>query len=86
MRITDIALTTPVVGARPSAPRRAGAEHGASVVLPGVARDKGHPDEVAATALAKAAGLASAAKVVAAANQQAADSVRGDRLDEVLVP
>lgn len=86
MRITDIALSTPVVGARPPAARRAGSEASSAVVTGGATRGTSHPDEVAASALARAAGLAQASKVVAAANERAAASIRGDLLEASKVP
>ena len=85
VRITDLSLPTPVTGTRPSSPRRAGAEAAPNIVA-SVAREAGHPDEVAAAALARAAGQAHAGRVVAAANQAASDSLRGDRLSAELVP
>jgi hypothetical protein len=85
VRITDLSLPTPVTAARPSSSRRAGAEAAPNIVA-SVAREAGHPDEVAATALARAAGQAHAGRVVAAANQTASESVRGDRLTTELVP
>jgi hypothetical protein len=86
VRITDIALSTPVVGVRPGAARRAGSHDSAPVLMSGESRGTHHPDEVAAGALARAASLASAGKVVAAANEQAADSVMGELLDLTRVP
>ena len=85
MRITDLPVTTPVRGAGAPGTRRAGAEAHASP-LSALAREPGHPDEVAAAALSRAAGLAHAGRAVAAANEHAASSVRGDRLDEAFVP
>lgn len=88
MRITDIAQSTPVVGARPAPPRRSGA--GAAAATPLLPSDRSmraaHPDEVAASKLARAAGVATATRVVAAANEQASESVRGERLDLARVP
>lgn len=86
MRITDIALSTPVVGARPAASRRSGSEAAGTVVTRAPRESVDHPDEVAASALARAAGLAHAGKLVAAANEQAAASVKGDLLDLTHVP
>lgn len=86
MRITDIALSTPVVGARPAAARRSGSDSSATVVARASHKGVSHPDEVAASALAKAAGLASAGRVVASANEHAAASVMGDLLDLTKVP
>jgi hypothetical protein len=86
VRITDIALSTPVAGVRPGATRRAGTHDSSPVLTKGEPRGTSHPDEVAAGALARAASLASAGKVVAASNQQAAHSVQGGRLDANLVP
>ena len=87
MRITDIAVSTPtgVAGARPAETRRAG-EHAAPALVPGGKREAAHPDEVAASALSRAASAAQAGKAVAAANEQAAASVRGDLLDLTRVP
>ncbi len=84
MRITDLAVPAPVVGTRPPASRRAG-DSGASTLV-SATRQPGHPDEVAASALARAAGLAHATKVVATANEHAASSVRGDSLDLTRIP
>lgn len=86
MRITDIAVSTPVVGARPAAARRQGEGASPSVVRGGTDKRAAHPDEVAASALARAAGAAHASKAVAAANEQAAASVRGELLDLNRVP
>jgi hypothetical protein len=86
VRITDIALSTPVVGARPAATRRSGAEAPGAVVSRAARDGVEHPDEVAASALARAAGLAHAGKVVAASNEHAAASVKGDLLDLTRVP
>lgn len=86
MRITDIALSTPASGARPAAARRAGGEAPSPSLTRGAPRGAAHPDEVAASALARAAGLASAGRVVAAANADAAASVRGDLLDPSRLP
>lgn len=85
VRITDLSLPTPVTGARPGSPRRAGADAAPNIVA-SVAREAGHPDEVAATALARAAGQAHSGRLVAAANEAASASVRGERLSEELVP
>ncbi len=85
MRITDIALSTPVVGARPAATRRSGADAKPPLASSGPGA-MGHPDEVAAGALAKAAALAHAGRVVASANEHAAASVKGDLLDLTRVP
>ena len=85
MRITDLSVPTPVTGSRPSSSRRAGADAAPNIVA-SVAREAGHPDEVAATALARAASQAQSARIVAAANQDASASVRGDRLSAELVP
>lgn len=85
MRITDLAVPTPVTGARPAAARRSG-EGAAPSLVSGKSKDKAHPDEVAATALARAANHAQAAKVVAAANEDAAASVKGELLDLTRVP
>ena len=85
MRITDLSVPTPVTGSRPSTTRRAGAEAAPNIVA-SVAREAGHPDEVAATALARAASQAQSGRIVAAANQAASESVRGDRLSTELVP
>jgi hypothetical protein len=85
VRITDIALSTPVVGARPAAARRAGSDAKGPLVSSGPAT-MGHPDEVAAGALAKAASLAHAGRVVASSNEHAAASVKGDLLDLTRVP
>ena len=85
MRITDIALSTPVVGARSAAAKKA--DEGTPA--PKLHRAQGtpaHPDEVAATALQRAAAFASAGRVVAAANEQASASVKGDLLDLTKVP
>ncbi len=41
---------------------------------------------VAAAKLARAAGVATATRVVAAAHEQASESVRGERLDLARVP
>jgi hypothetical protein len=86
VRITDIALSTPVAGARPATARRTGPQSAGPVMTPAEPRGAQHPDEVAAGALQRAAGLASAGKVVAASNEQAARSVRGDLLDLTRVP
>ena len=86
MRITDIALSTPVVGARPAASRRTGADSSSAVVTRGTRDGVTHPDEVAASALARAAGMAHAGKAVASANDAAAKSVKGDLLDLTRVP
>lgn len=87
MRITDIALSTPVVGARPAPARRTG-PGAAAVPLPSADRSERatHPDEVAASKLARAAGLATATRVVAAANEHASASVHGELLDLTRVP
>lgn len=85
MRITDLSVPTPVTGSRPSPSRRAGAETAPNIVA-SVAREAGHPDEVAATALARAASQAQSGRIVAAANQEASASVRGDRLRADLLP
>lgn len=85
MRITDLSVATPVAGARPPSPRRAGADTAPNIVA-AAAREPGHPDEVAATALARAASQAQSGRIVAAANQAASDSVRGERLRPELVP
>ncbi len=85
MRITDLPVTPPVSAARAPGTRRAEVDSHASP-LASLAREPGHPDEVAAAALSRAAGLAHAGRAVAAANEHAASSVRGDRLDEALVP
>jgi hypothetical protein len=86
VRITDIALSTPVVGTRPAPARRGGPDGASPVLARGAASDVSHPDAMAASALARAAGIAAANKVVAAANQQASESVRGDLLDATRVP
>jgi len=87
VRITDIAQSTPVVGARPAPPRRSGAGAAAAPLLPSDRSMRAaHPDEVAASKLARAAGVATATRVVAAANEQASESVRGERLDLARVP
>ncbi len=87
MRITDIVSSTPVAGARPATAKKADTQGSAPTV---VASDRNeaaqHPDEVAAAALQRAAERASATRIVAAQNGLASDSVRGDRLSEVLVP
>ena len=85
MRITDLTVSTPVTGARPAA-RRAGEGASPSLVSAGKSKDKAHPDEVAASALARAATQAHASKVVAAANEDAAASVEGELLDLTRVP
>ncbi len=87
MRITDLATpaTTAPSAARADGPRRTGGDTRASV-LASAPRDAGHPDEVAATALARAAHHAHSGRLVSAANQAAADSVRGALLDPALVP
>jgi hypothetical protein len=87
MRITDIVSSTPVAGARPATTKRADTQDSAPTVVAGNrAESAAHPDEVAATALQRAAEKAQATKVVAAQNGLAAESVRGDSLSEVLVP
>lgn len=86
MRITDIALSTPATGARPTTARRAGSEAPGPSITRGAPRAAAHPDEVAASALARAAGLAAAGRVVAASNADAAASVRGDLLDPSRLP
>ncbi|MCW2600665.1 MAG: hypothetical protein JWM02_2494 [Frankiales bacterium] len=86
MRITDIALPTAVAGPRPGAARRPGSEASSAVVTTGSPRGASHPDELAAGALARAASLAQANKVVAAANEHAAASVTGDLLDATRLP
>lgn len=86
MRITDIALSTPVAGVRPGVARRGGTHGSSPLLASSEPRGTQHPDEVAAGALARAASMASAAKVVAASNEQAAASVKGERLDAALVP
>ena len=85
MRITDLAVPTPVTGARPSA-RRAGEHAAPSLVSTDKTKDRAHPDEVAASALARAASSAQASRVVAAANEEASASVRGELLDLARVP
>ncbi len=85
MRITDLSVPTPVTGSRPSSSRRAVAQ-GAPNIVAAAARQPGHPDEVAAVALARAASQAHSGRIVAAANQDASASVRGDRLNAGLVP
>lgn len=84
MRITDLAVSTPVTGTRPAHARKAG--EGSTPSLVSSAKDPAHPDEVAASALSRAASAAHATKVVAAANEGAAASVRGDLLDPSRVP
>jgi hypothetical protein len=86
VRITDIALSTPVAGVRPGPARRAGTHDSSPILTSGENRGTSHPDEVAAGALARAASLATAGKVVAASNQQAAHSVKGELLDLTRVP
>lgn len=90
MRITDIALstTTPVGTPRTGARRTETGSAGAPAPVSGGRTDgTSHPDEVAAAALQKAAGAAQAGRVVAAENQRAADSVRGEiDLSRVLQP
>jgi hypothetical protein len=90
MRITDIALstTTPVgtprTGTRRTDSGSAGAPAPASA---GRTDSASHPDEVAAAKLQKAAGAAQAGRVVAAENQRASESVRGEiDLSRVLQP
>lgn len=80
MRITDIALSTatPVGTPRTSARRTEAGSTAPTVVSAGRTSSAAHPDEVAAAALQKAAGAAQAIRVVAAENQRATDSVRGD--------
>ena len=80
MRISDIALSTstPVGTTRPSAKRPEGGSAGPTVVTSQKTDAAPHPDEVAATKLAKAASAAQASRVVAAENQRASDSVRGE--------
>lgn len=82
MRITDVALSTstPVGTPRSSARRTdAGSSAGTPTVVSGTRTGSTqHPDEVAAAALHKAAGAAQAVRVVAAENQRASDSVRGE--------
>lgn len=86
-RIADIVSSTPVAGARPAAAKRADTQGSAPTVVASNRADSAqHPDEVAATALQRAAEKAQATKVVAAQNGLAAESVRGDALSEVLVP
>ena len=46
MRITDIALSTPVVGARPAGTRKAGGDSAGAVVTRGSRDSVAHPDEV----------------------------------------
>ena len=86
MRISDIALSTatPVSG-RPTA-RKQETGAGPQVVAESRTGSAAHPDEVAAAKLQKAAGLAQAARVVAAQNQLAGASVQGERLQESLAP
>ena len=79
MRITDLPVTTPLTATRA---RDKKAENNASsaptVVHSARAESAQHPDEVAAAALHKAASAAQASRVVAAENQRASDSVRGE--------
>ncbi len=84
MRITDLATTAPIA-MRPDGTRR-GDSTAAVHVLGSAPRDADHPDAIAASALARAAGQAQAGRLVAAANQGAALSVLGDRLDLALAP
>lgn len=88
MRITDLPVSTPAsrVGATKDGAKRA--ETGASsatVVSSGTTDGAAHPDEVAAAKLQRAASAAQASRVVAAENQRASDSVRGDFTAKVLV-
>lgn len=80
MRITDIALSTSTpVGTPRTSAKRAEAGSSAPTVVSGTRTGSAqHPDEVAAAALQKAAGAAQAVRVVAAENQRASDSVRGE--------
>lgn len=87
MRITDIALSTPVTGARPPAARRPGEGAGAAPVVRPAPTERGaSPDEVAEVALQKAAAFAAAARTVAAQNELASASASQERLTEALVP
>lgn len=89
MRITDIALSTSTPVATPrAATKRAEAGSSAPTVVSAPRTSSAeHPDEVAAAALQRAAGAAQAGRVVAAENQRATDSVRGEiHLDRVLQP
>ncbi len=90
MRITDLASSTQVSAAstRSEGSRRTGESSTpalTSIVTTGP-RGADHPDQVAETALARAASAAQAGRVVANANHDAAASVLGDRLDLALVP
>jgi hypothetical protein len=87
MRLTDVALSTatPVAGSRTPTRKPAEGAAGPAVVSERPAAAP-HPDEVAAAKLQKAAGLAQAARVVAAQNELASASVRGDRLSQDLAP
>lgn len=87
MRITDIALSTPVAGARPATARRPGEGAGPPPVLtPGPAERGASPDEVAEVALQRAAAFAAAARTIAAQNELAAASASQERLTEARVP
>ncbi len=80
MRISDIALSTSTpVGTPRAGARRAEQGGSGATVVSGSRTEAGtHPDEVAAAKLQKAAGAAQASRVVAAENQRAAESVRGE--------
>ena len=83
MRITDVALSTatPVTSSRPKRADNESTSSSPTLVSAGKTGSAPHPDEVAAAKLQKAAGAAQAARVVAAENQRASESVRGDKLD-----
>lgn len=87
MRISDIALSTatPVPGARVQSRRGGDAGPAATVVSPTRTGAAPHPDELAASALQRAAGQAQANRVVAAQNELASRSVT-DHLDTVRLP
>ena len=81
MRITDLPVATPLSAtARATAKKAENNGSAPSTVLTSGARADSaqHPDEVAAAALQKAANAAQVSRVVAAENQRASDSVRGD--------
>lgn len=86
MRITDIALSTPVTGARPAPSRKTGEGSSAPTVVAGEVSRGTSADEVAEVALQKAAGFAAATRVVAAQNELARASAASERLHEASVP
>ena len=80
MRITDLPVATPLnATARATAKKSEDATSArTAVVTSGRTEGASHPDEVAAAALQKAAASAQSTRLVAAQNQLASESVRGE--------